>query len=111
MSQTRIYIGPDHDLTYEGAKVAGAYLNLATVTYTLKTLEGATLANGTLARDTSLDIPNDPDYEAGNYSAVIDGPTVTAGLTPFREYAITITLAQGTDDDRRRIDCVAWYRE
>lgn len=91
--------GSDFNLTLNGARLSatGAYLNAATVTYTLYTAAGVSVSTGTLTYVTSSN---------GNYLGVIES-TVTSTLTAGASYYVRFTLAEGTADLADRLDLIA----
>lgn len=103
-----LYIGADMDVDYLGAFAGGFYLNNAAATYSLKDATGLVIASGSLARDNTLD---NSTYPGGNYSATLDGPTVTANLRNVAEYFIEVTLSQGAYHDFHRVPLWAAYRD
>lgn len=100
MSVERIYIGCDMEAPYEGAYADGAYLNAATVGWELFTAAGSSVASGSCAYVSGSN---------GNYLGVIES-TVTANLVAGRKYRLVYTLASGSVNDSRRVECVAAYR-
>ena len=98
-----IYIGSDHDVTYEGAYGGGGYLNSATVTFALKDSAGTTVSGGTGTLSYVA-------ASSGNYAGVIQS-SVTSLLTNRANYTLEITFVQSAFDDFRRLPLRACYRE
>jgi hypothetical protein len=96
-----IGIGCDEVVTWTGATAGGAYLNAATVTYSLKTATGTTLGSGTLTYTAA---------SSGDYAGTIES-TVTSLLTEGAVVYVEYTLVSGSYNDFRRREFVARYRD
>lgn len=98
-----VYIGCDHAFTMTGLQDnTGAYLNAATVTYTIYTAAGVAVTNGT----------GTLSYVAasnGNYAGTIES-TVTSTLTQGNDYYADVPISQSTLNDFRRYVFIAEYR-
>jgi len=99
---TPIWFDADNDVTWTGAYAGGAYLNTATVTWSLKAQDSGETELGT-GTCTYVAASN------GNYLGTIDEDT-TDGLTENTKYWLDVTLVQGGYEDRRRDQVVCMYR-
>lgn len=95
-----LFISDDRSISWLGAYAAGAYLNSATVTWTLYDASLTEVATG------------DCTYQAssnGNYVGTIES-TVTSGLTENATYFVDLALSSGSYNGYRRLVCKAQYR-
>ena len=99
MATEPIYIGADHDVTYNDAAVLGVPQTTGTCTWELKTVAGVSLGTGSLTHSTG-----------GDYAGTVES-TVTALLTEGTAYHLFITFVQGSNNDFRRLVREATYRE
>lgn len=97
-----IPISGDYLLECDGLAAAGINLNAATMTYSLADASGTAVVGGTgtMAYETASN---------GNYSAVVDA-TVTALLAADQAYTFTVTISQGTYQDKRHLVARAYLR-
>lgn len=96
----QIWFDADNDVTWTGAYAGGAYLNAATVTWSLKSLDEVEIATGTCTYVTA---------SSGNYLGTID-EDVTDGLVENTKYYLDVTLVQGGYEDSRRDEVVCTRR-
>lgn len=103
MAISPLYIGNDLDLTATGMSIAstGAYLNAATVTWSLTDAEGTEFGTGTLSYVADSD---------GDYAGVVES-TVTSELEDGGEYVLTVTFAEGSYNAAWQYKIFACYRQ
>lgn len=102
-----LYVAEDNAITLTGLtnRNTAAYVNDATVTYSLRTAAstspgtGTELASGTLAYVAA---------SSGNYRAVLESSAAT--LAPGTAYYLWVAVSSSTLNGTRRLRCVAQYR-
>ena len=99
----QLYIGPDLNVHYRGARdeADDTYLNAGTCTFVVEDADGATVYSGACDYVTGSD---------GDYRGVIDGPTLAPELAEDAYYTVRLTFAQGDYDDERTLTLRAAYR-
>lgn len=100
MALDPIPIGGDYALALTGLTGGGAYLNSATVTYTLKSPAGETVGSGSLTYTAESD---------GDYTATVES-TVTGTLTATFRYKVCVTISQSSYNDYREVYTTAYLR-
>lgn len=95
-----IYIGEAMQPTWTGARTSSGYLNAATVTWTLRSATGTSIATGSCTYQSASN---------GVYSGSI-GAATTAGLTENAFYLLELSLSQSGNTGFRQLVCKAQYR-